>query len=183
MIGASAAIYVYVGAILGIVLWAPFFSWALFFLVGPTHALRMKRLPKDVVALIAGVLYAVAFIALIPVLSNMGLSFPMTAAILAFVAATSIVLLELTSLWEYAPAYFIAFAGYFAYAFGGGASAKLGAYDPKNMIGSFVAFSALLLVGVALGIVDSWLREAILNAEGVSPTDQVTVFDKEEKTA
>ena len=181
MIGASAGLFVYVGALLGIVLWVPFFSWAMFFAVGPNHSVRMKRLPKDVVALVGGTAFAVAFIALIPVLTKMGLTFPVTGAILAFLAATIIVLLELTSLWEYAPGYFISFAGYFAYAFGAGTAAKLGAYDSKNALMSFVYFSALLISGFILGVITSWLREAILNAEGVPIEQQQTVFDKEQK--
>jgi len=156
--GFFAFLYVYIGAVLGIILWISFFTWAMFFAAGPNYQLRVKRLPKNIIG-------------------------AMTLGLLAGIAAFFILLLELTNWFEYAVAYFIGFAGYFAYAFGGGNAPGLqwGAYDPNNIVGNFVSFVVLLLVGYLLGYITATLRRWVLNVEGVPEVEHEQIFDVERR--
>ena len=176
MVGVTAAAYLFAGAQLGIVLWVPFLTWALFYATGPSHAMRMKRLSRNILGAVGGTFFAAVFILLIPVLTSWGLSFPVTVAVLGFFAGTLIILLELTSWLEYATAYFVAFAGYFAYAFGAG-QAQLGGYSPDNVALSVGSYILLLLLGYALGVITGWLRDVILSAAKVPMESRETVFD------
>jgi len=87
-----------------------------------------------------------------------------------------IVMLELTDWFELAPAYFFAFAGYFAYVFGGFAGTMASSTDYAM---AMVPFFLLLMLGLGLGYITALLRKKILEKEGVYGQDQKTVFDKE----
>lgn len=183
MFGIFAFLYVYIGAVLGFILWISFFTWAMFFAAGPNYQLRVKRLPKNIIGALAGAVFAIVFIQFVPVLMGWGLSLPLTLGLLAGAAAFFILLLELTNWFEYAVAYFIGFAGYFAYAFGGGNAPglKWGAYDPNSIVGNFVSFAVLMLVGYALGYITATLKRLILNAEGVPEVEHEQIFDVERR--
>lgn len=84
-------------------------------------------------------------------------------------------MLELTSLFELAPAYFFSYAGYFAYVFGGFA----GAYSLEVAFRAMLPYGALILLGLLIGLATAFLRRVILAGEGVYGAAQRTVFDKE----
>ncbi len=169
MIAVVAALFVLIAPMLGVSsLWVPFISWPLYFIAGA----KPSRLHKEILGLTGGMLAGFVTIFLLgPFASIFGatLALPMAILLVAFV----IVILELTDWFELAPAYFFAFAGYFAYVFGGfgGVSAT-----PLN---AMPAFWALLMVGLALGYLTAFMRKKILEKGGLFGTAQETVFDKE----
>lgn len=169
MISLVAALYVIGANWLKVsALWAPFISWPLYFIAGA----KPSRLHKEVIGLSGGVLAGyLVLLAVGPVSGAIGatLGLPLIVFLVAFI----IVMLELTDWFELAPAYFFAFAGYFAYFFG-------------NFAGNATAFQAmfpfwgLLMAGLALGYLTALLRKKILEKEGVFGAAQDTVFDKEQ---
>lgn len=177
MIAIVAAIYVWAGMRWQFsALWAPFISWPLYFIAGA----KPSRLHKEIFGLAGGVLfgfltiYASGYIT--SALGQFGptLGLPVAVLIVAFI----IVMLEMTDWFELAPAYFFAFAGYFAYVFGGfaGKIASIGGYAY-----AMVPFFLLLMLGLGLGYVTALLRKKILEKEGIFGAAQETVFDKESK--
>lgn len=168
MIAVAAALFVLVAQALNVsALWVPFISWPLYFIAGAKPA----RLPKEIIGLTGGVVAGYITLAVVAPIGNLvgdTLSLPMTILIVAFV----IVMLELTDWFELAPAYFFAFAGYFAYLAGGATPFK-----------AMFPFWALLMVGLVLGYLTALMRKKILEKEGVYGAAQETVFDKENKPA
>ena len=171
MVAAFAAIYIFVAPYLKISsLWVPFISWPLYFIAGSKPA----RLHKEIFSLAGGIIFGFLTIffsgLLTPILGNYAL------AATVFIVAFLIVMLELTDWFELAPAYFFAFAGYFAYVFGGFAG-KLATTTDYAM--AMIPFFLLLMLGLGLGLVTASLRKKILEKEGLYGKDQQTVFDKE----
>lgn len=168
MVGILAAIWVIIGSKLALVLWVPFLSWALFFGAGGG---KFNRVPKEIIGLTGGLAAAAILVYFLPVVSSfVGASWGLPT--LVFLAATIIVLLELTNWFELAPAYFYSFAGFFAFLFGG----FMGSEMNFTMI---FTFWVLLLIGTGFGVATGFLRVVILNALGVSKEQQKTIFDKE----
>ena len=174
MIGVAAALVVYLsvnvfasmypwaGAV-----WVIFISWALYFMAGA----KVSRIPKYVLGLVGGVVFGLVTLML---MSNVFA--PMVGAyalpVTVFFVATAIVLLELTNLFELAPAYFFGYATYFAYVFNPNLASTSNAMD-------VVYVSVLLLVGVLVGYITATLRAKILDMERVPFELRDTIFDKE----
>lgn len=185
-VGIWAFVWLWVGLQYGLVLWIPFISWSMWYIIGPTWTLRKKRFPKNLIGAISGTIYAIAFILLIPAATEIFGPYGIPA--LGFLAGMTIVLLELTNWFEYAMSYFFTFGGYFAYAFGGSFGAA-GDYASifQGSIGALfgytqdvVYFLALILAGFLLGFITDFFRYHILKAEGLGDESmQKTIFDKE----
>lgn len=171
MVAAFAAVYILVGQKLEIALWVPFISWPLYFIAGA----KPSRLHKEIFALAGGIIFGFLTIFISGVLTpSLGtLALPATVFIVAFLIVT----LELTDWFELAPAYFFAFAGYFAYVFGGFAGVMT---IPTDYAMAMVPFFLLLLLGLGLGYITALLRKKILEKQGLYGKDQETVFDKED---
>jgi len=171
MIALVAALYVLIANALQVsALWVPFISWPLYFIAGA----KPSRLHKEVIGLTGGMLAGyVTLLAVTPISSVVGatLGLPVTVMFIAFI----IVMLELTDWFELAPAYFFAFAGYFAYLFGnfGGQNA--------TSFSVMLPYWILLMVGLGLGYLTALMRTKILNKEGLFGVAQKTVFDKEKE--
>ncbi len=169
MVAVVAALYVLFAQQLKVsALWVPFISWPLYFIAGA----KPSRLHKEVIGLTGGILFGFLTLkVVVPFTEIFGslLALPLT----VFLAAFLIVILELTDWFELAPAYFFAYAGYFAYVFGGFAGAK------TSYAAAMVPFWILLMVGLGLGYLTASLRKMILEKEGVHGSAQETVFDKE----
>lgn len=168
MVGILAAIWIIIGLKFSLVLWVPFLSWALFFGAG---AGKFSRVPKEIIGLTGGLVAAAVLVYLLPMVSDIvGANWGLP--VLVFLAATIIVLLELTDWFELAPAYFYSFAGFFAFLFGG----FMGSEMNFSMI---LNFWLLLLIGAGFGVATGFLRIMILNVLGVPAEQQKTIFDKE----
>ncbi|HCR52657.1 TPA: hypothetical protein DIV48_03395 [Candidatus Kaiserbacteria bacterium] len=173
MVAAFAAAWVLIGQYYNLALWVPFISWPLYFVYDP-DATKLKRIPKEIVGLLGGIVFGYVTLWLAPQIGNVSgatWALPLTVFLVAF----TIVMLELTNLFELAPAYFFSYAGYFAYVFGGFA----GAYSLGTAFQAMLPYGALILVGLAIGLVTAYLRRIILQAEGLYGFAQRTVFDKE----
>jgi len=150
-------------------IWPVFITWGLYFVAGA----KIGRLHKEILGITGGILfgYLTLVVAFAPsVQSVLGGIWSLPATV--FVVATIIVLLELTDWFEFAPVYFIAYAGYFAYVFGkfsGGAG---------NVTDMFY-FWVPMMVGLVFAVVTAMLRTRLLEAEGLYGSAQKTVFDKE----
>ncbi len=150
-------------------IWAIFISWGLYFIAGA----KPSRLHKEVIGLTGGIIFGYLTLWALPYSSQVfSASYGLPAVV--FVVATIIVLLELTDWFELAPAYFLSYAGYFAYVFGSFNGA--GTTTAGN---SIVPFWAVTMIGLAFGYVSAYLRVKILDWQGVTGTAQQTVFDKE----
>ncbi len=175
MVAAFAALYILAAPYLKIsTLWVPFISWPLYFIAGA----KPSRLHKEIFGLAGGIIFGflTIFFAFFSFLTSMLGSYSLAATV--FVVAFLIVMLEMTDWFELAPAYFFAFAGYFAYVYGGFAG-KL--TTPTDYAMAMVPFFLLLMLGLGLGLVTAFLRKKILETEGVYGKDQETVFDKENR--
>ncbi|MBI1888460.1 MAG: DUF1097 domain-containing protein [Candidatus Spechtbacteria bacterium] len=168
-VGIVAAIWMIVSSKMGLVPWVPFLSWALFFGAG---AGKFKRVPREIIGLTGGVAAAVILLYLLPFANNIvGATWGLP--VLVFLAATIIVLLELTNWLDLAPAYFYSFAGFFAYLFGGFAGTTT--MSPQIIF----TFWILLLIGTGLGILTGFLKGVVLGALGVPAEQRKTILDKE----
>lgn len=169
IVGVLAALSVILAAAFSVPPWPIFISWGLYFIAGA----RPARLGKEIIGLSGGIAFGFLTLLLMPFFGQifgdtMGL--PVTVGL----AAMIIVFLELTNLFELAPAYFMAYAGYFAYVFGGFA----GSLDGGIMTAAGAAllpFWALTMVGLGFALTNDYLRKRIL-AGG----PQQTVFDRED---
>jgi len=174
MIALFAALYILIAPYLKInTLWVPFISWPLYFIAGA----KPSRLHKEIFGLAGGVIFGFLTIwfssaILTPIVGSYAL------ALTVFLVAFIIVALELTDWLELAPAYFFAFAGYFAYVFGGFGGKMAGYGDYAK---AMLPFFLLLLLGLGLGYITAYLRKKILEKEGVYGEAQTTVFDKEKR--
>lgn len=148
--------------------WVLFISWGGWFSVGA----KLPRLPKYLIALTGGVVFGWLTLIINGYLSAV-LGGVWGLPVTVFLVATSIVLLELTSLFELAFVYFLAYAGYFAYVFGGFGGQGV------SILQNAVYFWILLLVGVGFAIVNVWLKNKIFKIERVPFGERNTIFDKE----
>lgn len=174
MVGLLAALSVYLTGTLSSSMawfgapWVLFISWGAWFSVGA----KMRRLGKFIIALTGGVAFGwltvFAYTGILQPLVGDPWALPVT----VFFVATTIVLLELTDWFELAFVYFFAYAGYFAYLFGGFAKAD-------GILWPAIYCWILLMVGVAFALLNSSLKNLILGAEGVPPEQRTTVYDKE----
>jgi hypothetical protein len=147
--------------------WVMFISWGLYFMAGA----KPSRMHKYFYGLTGGIVFGVLTLVVAGVMSGLvgdvwGL--PVT----VFLAATSIVLLELTDWLELAPAYFFTFAGYFAYV-------STGAAGDASIYTAAFYYWVLTLAGLALGYVSAWLKGKIFDFQGVPADQRNTVFDRE----
>lgn len=174
MIGVAAGLVVYASSALSAsypwagVIWPIFIGWALYFMAGA----KVSRMHKYILGLTGGVVYGWLVLFVLGFFTNI---FGATLAlpIIVFLAATSIVLLELTDWFELAPAYFFSFAAYFAFLFGG-----FGGEGVTNTMAAFYVW-VLVMAGLAVGFITATLRKLILNVERVPFECQGTIFDKE----
>ncbi len=160
--GALASTYAWAGAV-----WVPFISWAVYFAGGA----KVARLHKFAIGMIGGILLGWLTIIAAGKLAALGaLALPAT----VFGVATFIVLLELTDWFEYAPAYFFGYAGFFAYAFGG--------YPGANELPVAVTnYTMLTVIGLLLGVFTASVRDVMFDAMHIPADRRQTVFDKEGK--
>ena len=169
MVGILAALYIIVGMKLNLILWVPFISWALFFIAGSKYS----RLPKEIIGLTGGLVFAALLLWLLPTFINLfGANWGLP--ILVFLVAFLIVMLEVTNWFELAPAYFFSFAGFFALLFGGSVPAQM-------TWGNIFTFWYLLMIGLGLGVITSFLRSRILDLLKVPLEERQTIFDKEKR--
>lgn len=107
-VGVLAAIYVIIAREFGLILWAAFISWGLYFLAGAT----IKKMDEAVIGLSGGLIAGWGFIKLIPYFSWFGdfWALPILVIIVAFI----IIFLEVVPEFDMAPAYFLSFASFFA---------------------------------------------------------------------
>lgn len=168
MIALVAAAWVLFGSYFSLVLWVPFISWAMYFVYEPVSQ-KARRITKEIIGLTGGIACGYLTLVIMPFFIKVfgaALGLPITVFLVAF----TIVILELTNWFELAPAYFFAYAGYFAYVFGGFAVSKENALVP---------FWLLIMLGLAIGYLTAWLRRKILEKEGLYGPSQKTVFDKD----
>jgi|GEM_PF-1632704 len=178
MVGVTAGASIFITSFLSQVsglgfmgaVWAVFISWALWFAMGA----RYDRLAKGVLSTVGGVIFG--YLTLLvntnvftPLLGDMAGTWALPLTV--FLVATSIVLLELTNLFEVGFAYFFGFAAYFAYMFGFSG-------DTTQLMG-VVHVAILMLVGFGFGMLTSFLKDKILDVEQVPLYLRKTIFDKE----
>ncbi|HEY4522694.1 MAG TPA: DUF1097 domain-containing protein [Candidatus Paceibacterota bacterium] len=175
-VGVVAALVVYASSALGAsypwagAVWIVFISWALYFMAGA----KASRIHKYVLGLVGGVFAAWLTLALVSFVTGIvgpTLGLPVT----VFFIAVAIILLELTDWFELAPAYFFAYASYFAFVFGG-----FGGEASNTMQAVYV--SVMLMAGIGVGWLVASVRDMIYNFEHVPLEHRGTVFDKEIKT-
>lgn len=173
MVAVVASVYIIVAQYLKVgAIWVPFISWPLYFAIGA----KPSRLHKEVFGLTGGIIFGyLTLFASGPISSVVGstLGLPVTVFFVAFI----ILILELTDWFELATAYFFAYAGYFAYVFGGFG----GEYSLSTAAKSMIPYWILLMVGLVLGVLTAASRKKILEKEGVYGAAQETIFDKEKK--
>lgn len=159
-----AAIYPWAGAV-----WVIFISWGLYFMAGA----KVSRIHKYIFGLTGGVIFGWLTIIVSGILTDiLGASLGLPATV--FIAAFLILLLELTDWFELAPAYFFAYATYFAFVFGQFAG------DPSaSDFTQAIYVWILLMVGILAGFITATLKTKIFNYEGVPFEFRNTVFDKE----
>lgn len=171
MIGLLAALSIILTDIYKVAVWPIFISWGMYFLAGA----KPSRLHKEIIGLTGGILFGYLTLWAVPYFTSVfGATYGLPATV--FCAAAIIVLLELTDWFELAPAYFLSYAGYFAFVFG-----KFGGPD-TTAVNALIPFWILTMVGLVFGYVSAFLRTKILNSEGVFGGAQQTVFDKEARS-
>ncbi|MDP2873811.1 MAG: DUF1097 domain-containing protein, partial [bacterium] len=156
-IALTAAIYVLTAQYFQVnALWLPFISWALYFIVGG----KPSFLPKEIAGLTGGMLFGyLTLLAVVPIASLVGEALSMPIAV--FLAAFSILLLELIDLFDMIPAHFFSYTSYFAYFFGGFGG------EGATSLSIIPEFWILLMVGLGLGFFTAELRKKILGMQGV----------------
>jgi hypothetical protein len=155
--------------------WALFISWGGWFSVGAKNS----RLLKYILALTGGVVFGILtlYVYLYVLKDLLGDTWGLPVTV--FLAATLIVLLELTSWFEIAFVYFLAYAGYFAYVLGGVAGGIVEFGGTGTIIGNAVYFWILLMAGLAFALVNVWLKNILFKVERVPLDARNTIFDKE----
>ncbi len=186
-VGIFAFLWLWFGLSYGLTLWVPFISWPMWYVIGPTLRIRKRRFGENCIGALGGIVYAVAFLMLIPPL--VGTFGMFTIPVLGFLAGMTIVLLELTRLFEVATSYFFTFAGYFAFVFAAGAFGAIGDYNvlftgAYGAAGAYLRdslyYTALILLGFGIGFVTDTMRYWILYVQGLKDeSQQKTIFDKE----
>lgn len=147
--------------------WVMFISWGLYFMAGAKPA----RMHKYFFGLTGGIAFGVLTILVsAPLTEALGPVWGLPVTV--FLAATLIVLLELTSWFELAPAYFFTYAGFFAYVFGNFVP------DATLLMQAFY-YWILTMAGLALGYLTATIKTGIFNVERVPFDQRNTVFDKE----
>lgn len=158
------SMYAWSGAV-----WVIFISWGMYFMAGA----KVSRIHKYIFGLTGGVVLGWLTLLLMGFMSGIvGDSFGLSATV--FCAAFLILLLELTDWFELAPAYFFAYATYFAFVFGGFA----GDAAASNLTQGIYVW-VLLMIGIAVGFITATLKTKIFNYEQVPLHLRNTVFDKE----
>lgn len=152
--------------------WVLFISWGAWFSIGA----KMHRMTKFIAALTGGVVFGwlTLFVNAMFFTPWFGATLGLPLTVVA--AATCIVLLELTSLFELAFIYFFTYAGYFAYVFGGFAGQSA---DATGWLWNGIYFWILLMVGVLFAVVNVYLKNMLFNVERVPLDQRNTLFDKE----
>lgn len=167
IVGALAAFSILLSAWAGYPVWPVFMSWGIYFIAGA----KPSRLYKEVIGLTGGILFGYASLWTVP-FYNAVFGDVWGLALTIFTAAFIIVMLELTDWFELSPAYFVSFAGYFAYVFGNFAPGL-------SIAAAMVPFWILIMIGLSFGYLSAVLRVKILEKEGIFGSSQKTVFDKE----
>ncbi|MBI1957327.1 MAG: DUF1097 domain-containing protein [Candidatus Niyogibacteria bacterium] len=168
--GFSVLLTIQVGALYGSWIAAPwvlFISWGGWFSIGA----KTKRLSKYLAALTGGIVFG--WLTLIVngyLTAALGPVWGLPTTV--FLAATCIVLLELTNLFELAFVYFLTYAGYFAYVFGGFGG-------DVSSLQNAVYFWILTMVGVVFALVNVYLKNKLFDIERVPLDQRNTLFDKE----
>lgn len=174
MVGALAGLSVWASLQLGATVapwiaapWVMFISWGLYFMAGA----KPSRMHKYFFGLTGGIVFGLVTLVVAEIVSQVvgpvwGL--PIT----VFLAATIIVLLELTDWFELAPAYFFTYAGYFAYL-------STGVGGDANIYVQALYYFVLTMAGLALGYISATLKTQIFNVEKVPLESRGTVFDRE----
>jgi len=145
-VGILAAVYVIIARETGLILWAAFISWPLYFLAGST----IKKMDESIIGLSGGLLAGWALIKLLPYFAFLGAFWTLPAVVV--VVAFIIVFLELVPEVDMAPAYFFSFASFFAI---------IGATDPATGQAYGAGFDTViklwipLMVGLAFAFVNS----------------------------
>ncbi|MBI1957139.1 MAG: DUF1097 domain-containing protein [Candidatus Niyogibacteria bacterium] len=150
--------------------WVVFISWGLYFAGGA----KLSRFHKYFFGLTGGIVLGWLTL-LVYGWIKAYLGDPLALPVTVFLAATSIVLLELTDWFEYAPAYFLSYAGYFAFVFGNFAPGA----TPEM---ATIYFWVLILIGLAFGFVSASVKEKMFDWMGVPKSQRQTVFDKENRS-
>ena len=184
MIGVLAAFSVYLTQTLiapsvpwfGGTVWALFITWGAWFSVGA----KLKRLPKFCAAIIGGVVFGwITLYVAINLFGGMGLDLKYALPLTVFFVATSIVMLELTDLFELAFVYFFTYASYFAYVFG-----NFDKQDPSMSNSTAWAvqgfhFLILLFLGLGFALFNVWAKNRMFDIEKVPMETRNTIYDKE----
>lgn len=148
--------------------WAIFITWGAWFSIGA----KTHRLKKFVASITGGVVFGWLTLVIAPIFSQIfGSTFGLPLTVV--VVATTIVLLELTDLFEIAFVYFFVYAGYFAYFFGGFAG------KDADALQAAVYYWILSLLGVVFGLITVVLKDKIFSVERVPFDQRSTIFDKE----
>ena len=162
--GVFGAMYPWAGAV-----WVIFISWGLYFMAGA----KVSRMHKYIFGLTGGVVFGWLTIIVSGILTGiLGSTFGLPATV--FLAALLILFLELTDWFELAPAYFMAYATYFAFVFGGFAGP-----EEVSIFMQAIYVWVLLMAGILAGYITATLKTKIFNYEGVPMEFRNTVFDKE----
>jgi hypothetical protein len=148
--------------------WGIFISWGLWFAGGA----KMSRLHKYVLSLISGVFFGWLTLYIYMGYFIAWFGDPWALPLTVVIIATTIIMLELTSWFEVGYAQFFAYAGYFAYVFGG-FGGEAGIFTQG------IYFSVILMVGLGFGIATTFLKTKILNVERVPFDQRQTIYDKE----
>ena len=169
--GIVASLYTGFAVFFGLnAIWVAFISWPMHLMAGG----KPKRLHKAVFGLTGGMILAWLMLLLSGPLTAF-FSLPVALGIIVFFFTIIIVMLELTEWFEMAGAYFLSFAGFLAYVFGGfGGPAAF-----TNPTVALLPYWLLLMLGLVLASIISFLRKVILEKQGIFGAAQQTVFDKE----
>ena len=163
MVGVLAAIYVIIAGKLGLILWAAFISWPLYFLAGAT----IKKMDEAVIGLSGGLIAGWGLIKLMPIFSGAfgGWTLPVLVVIVAFI----IVFLEIVPEFNMAPAYFFSFASFFA-AMGSINLATGQPYGPG--FDTVIKLWIPLMIGLVFAFISVKMVNKMLQVQGVRPAGE-----------
>lgn len=158
-----ASMYAWTGAV-----WVIFISWGMYFMAGA----KVSRMHKYILGLTGGVVLGWLTILLSNVFTDL-IGGALALSVTVFIAAFLILMLELTDWFELAPAYFLAYATYFAYVSGGASG------DEASFFTQGIYVWVLLMAGILAGFITATLKTKIFNYTDVPLHTRNTVFDKE----
>ncbi len=155
--------------------WALFITWGAWFSVGA----RLSRLPKFCVGVVGGVVFGWITLFLMGFANELvGATWGLPLTV--FFVATTIVMLELTDLFELAFVYFFSYASFFAYVFGGFDKQPESMGQLMQWAVQGVHFLVLLFLGLGFALVNVWLKNMIFDVEKVPFDHRNTIYDKEQ---